>query len=99
MGGRAPYPTPQMAPRALAGCKAAVLSPPGSSLAGPEGYSTGTARLGAGGGWDGGFTPPPWSPLSPLLHHVGEVIAIIFGTISSCLGLFLAIHFVAKRMR
>lgn len=54
---------------------------------------------GGRGGWDGGFTPPPWSPLSPLLHHVGEVIAIIFGTISSCLGLFLAIHFVAKRMR
>ncbi|XP_069650374.1 carbonic anhydrase 14 isoform X2 [Haliaeetus albicilla] len=29
----------------------------------------------------------------------GEVIAIIFGAVSSCLGLFLAIHFVAKRMR
>ncbi|KAM9624272.1 carbonic anhydrase 14 isoform 2-T2 [Morphnus guianensis] len=54
----------------------------------------------AGGrwGWAGGFTPPQ-SPLSPLLHHVGEVIAIIFGAVSSCLGLFLALHLVAKRIR
>ncbi|XP_069650375.1 carbonic anhydrase 14 isoform X3 [Haliaeetus albicilla] len=38
-------------------------------------------------------------PRGPKGYSTGEVIAIIFGAVSSCLGLFLAIHFVAKRMR
>ncbi|NXA12293.1 CAH14 anhydrase, partial [Sapayoa aenigma] len=29
----------------------------------------------------------------------GEVIAIVFGTVTGCVGLFLAVHFGAKRMR
>ncbi|XP_069734540.1 carbonic anhydrase 14 [Phaenicophaeus curvirostris] len=32
-------------------------------------------------------------------YSTGEVIAIIFGAVSGCLGLFLTIHFVAKRIR
>ncbi|NXS12291.1 CAH14 anhydrase, partial [Neodrepanis coruscans] len=35
---------------------------------------------------------PPWCP-------TGEVIAIIFGAVAGCVGLFLAVHFGAKRMR
>ncbi|NXK52783.1 CAH14 anhydrase, partial [Chauna torquata] len=31
--------------------------------------------------------------------RTGEVVAIVFGTTFSCLGLFLAIHFVSKRLR
>ncbi|NXN57703.1 CAH14 anhydrase, partial [Rynchops niger] len=32
-------------------------------------------------------------------YSTGEIVAIIFGTVAGCLGLFLAIHFVAKRTR
>ncbi|NXL11402.1 CAH14 anhydrase, partial [Mesembrinibis cayennensis] len=39
------------------------------------------------------------SPLSPLRCHAGEIVAIIFGAVSSCLSIFLAVHFAAKRMR
>ncbi|KAM7080409.1 carbonic anhydrase 14 [Ciconia maguari] len=38
-------------------------------------------------------------PRGPEGYSTGEVIAIIFGTVSGCLSLFLAVHFVAKRMR
>lgn len=47
----------------------------------------------------GGGCPPPWSPLSPLWRHAGEIVAIVFGAIAGCLGLFLAVHVVAKRLR
>ncbi|NWT06574.1 CAH14 anhydrase, partial [Mionectes macconnelli] len=40
----------------------------------------------------------PRAPLSPPCG-TGEVIAIIFGTVAGCVGLFLAVHFGAKRMR
>ncbi|NXY15484.1 CAH14 anhydrase, partial [Atrichornis clamosus] len=36
---------------------------------------------------------------APTWHHTGEVIAIIFGAVAGCIGLFLAVHFGAKRMR
>ncbi|XP_054038751.1 carbonic anhydrase 14 [Rissa tridactyla] len=32
-------------------------------------------------------------------YSTGEIVAIIFGTVAGCLGLFLTIHFVAKRTR
>ncbi|NWT45379.1 CAH14 anhydrase, partial [Chroicocephalus maculipennis] len=35
----------------------------------------------------------------PLWCHAGETPPIIFGTVAGCLGLFLTIHFVAKRTR
>ncbi|NWT25433.1 CAH14 anhydrase, partial [Cardinalis cardinalis] len=35
----------------------------------------------------------------PEGYSTGEVIAIIFGTVAGCIGLFLAVHFGAKRMR
>ncbi|NXL19091.1 CAH14 anhydrase, partial [Setophaga kirtlandii] len=38
-------------------------------------------------------------PREPEGYSTGEVIAIIFGTIAGCVGLFLAVHFGAKRMR
>uniref|UniRef100_A0A669QNY5 carbonic anhydrase n=1 Tax=Phasianus colchicus TaxID=9054 RepID=A0A669QNY5_PHACC len=37
--------------------------------------------------------------LAPLWGHTGEVIAIVFGTVLSCLGLFITVHFVNKRLR
>ncbi|NXK88521.1 CAH14 anhydrase, partial [Formicarius rufipectus] len=36
--------------------------------------------------------PPPWC-------HTGQVIAIVFGAVAGCVGLFLAAHFGAKWMR
>ncbi|NXT97190.1 CAH14 anhydrase, partial [Buphagus erythrorhynchus] len=41
----------------------------------------------------------PWTPLTSPWRHTGEVIAIIFGAVAGCVGLFLAAHFGAKRMR
>ncbi|XP_058716759.1 carbonic anhydrase 14 isoform X4 [Poecile atricapillus] len=38
-------------------------------------------------------------PREPEGYSTGEVIAIIFGTVAGCVGLFLAVHFGAKRMR
>ncbi|KAM6330830.1 carbonic anhydrase 14 [Alca torda] len=38
-------------------------------------------------------------PTGPEGYSTGEIVAIIFGTVAGCLGLFLAIHFVAKRTR
>ncbi|XP_074709415.1 carbonic anhydrase 14 isoform X2 [Strix uralensis] len=38
-------------------------------------------------------------PRAPVWPHAGEIVAIVFGTGSGCLGLFLVAHFVAKRMR
>ncbi|XP_059726938.1 carbonic anhydrase 14 isoform X1 [Haemorhous mexicanus] len=38
-------------------------------------------------------------PREPEGYSTGEVIAIIFGALASCLGLFLTVHFGAKRMR
>ncbi|XP_040474715.1 carbonic anhydrase 14 isoform X3 [Falco naumanni] len=38
-------------------------------------------------------------PREPEGYSTGEVIAIVFGAVCSCLGVFLAIHFVAKRIR
>lgn len=46
------------------------------------------------GGWG-----HPLPALSPLWGHTGEVIAIVFGTVLGCLGLFLTVHFVNKRLR
>lgn len=71
-GVRAPPPprAPKTAPAAQAGCQAVVLSL-GSSLAGPEGYSRGTARP---GDWDGGggvgcVLTPPLPPEPSLTSH------------------------------
>ncbi|NXL53500.1 CAH14 anhydrase, partial [Podilymbus podiceps] len=41
----------------------------------------------------------PTGERRPLWGCTGEVITIVFGTISACLGIFLAVHFAAKRMR
>ncbi|NWS23413.1 CAH14 anhydrase, partial [Polioptila caerulea] len=38
-------------------------------------------------------------PREPQGYSTGEVIAIIFGAVAGCVGLFLAVHFGAKRMR
>ncbi|NXR94055.1 CAH14 anhydrase, partial [Hypocryptadius cinnamomeus] len=38
-------------------------------------------------------------PREPEGYSTGEVIAIIFGVVAGCVGLFLAVHFGAKRMR
>ncbi|XP_068778044.1 carbonic anhydrase 14 [Struthio camelus] len=38
-------------------------------------------------------------PVGPAGYTAGEVVAIVFGIIFGCLGLFLAIYFVVKRMR
>ncbi|XP_051629982.1 carbonic anhydrase 14 isoform X2 [Manacus candei] len=38
-------------------------------------------------------------PREPEGYSTGEVIAIIFGAVAGCVGLFLAVHFGAKRMR
>ncbi|NWU87603.1 CAH14 anhydrase, partial [Onychorhynchus coronatus] len=38
-------------------------------------------------------------PRGELGGAVGEVIAIVFGAVAACVGLFLAVHFGAKRMR
>ncbi|XP_041259998.1 carbonic anhydrase 14 [Onychostruthus taczanowskii] len=38
-------------------------------------------------------------PREPEGYSTGEVIAIVFGAVAGCLGLFLAVHFGAKRMR
>ncbi|XP_075032042.1 carbonic anhydrase 14 [Calonectris borealis] len=38
-------------------------------------------------------------PRGPEGYSRGEVIAIVFGAVSGCLGVFLAVHFAAKRMR
>ncbi|XP_066062974.1 carbonic anhydrase 14 isoform X2 [Chamaea fasciata] len=38
-------------------------------------------------------------PTEPEGYSTGEVIAIIFGAVAGCVGLFLAVHFGAKRMR
>ncbi|KAM7028924.1 carbonic anhydrase 14 [Acridotheres tristis] len=38
-------------------------------------------------------------PREPEGYSTGEVIAIIFGAVAGCIGLFLAAHFGAKRMR
>ncbi|XP_038023804.2 carbonic anhydrase 14 [Anas platyrhynchos] len=35
----------------------------------------------------------------PEGYSTGEVVAIVFGTIFGCLGLFLAVHFASKRLR
>ncbi|KAM6294222.1 carbonic anhydrase 14 [Aegotheles albertisi] len=39
------------------------------------------------------------SPREPQGYSTGEVVAIVFGAVAACLGLFLAGHFVAKRLR
>ncbi|NXW94723.1 CAH14 anhydrase, partial [Alopecoenas beccarii] len=47
-----------------------------------------------------GFVPPPCPPLEPSgASPAGEIVAIVLGTVAGCLGLLLAGHFVAKRMR
>ncbi|KAM6037702.1 carbonic anhydrase 14 [Theristicus caerulescens] len=38
-------------------------------------------------------------PRGPQGYSTGEVVAIIFGAVSGCLSIFLAVHFAAKRMR
>ncbi|NWH43717.1 CAH14 anhydrase, partial [Fregata magnificens] len=38
-------------------------------------------------------------PREPEGYSTGEVVAIIFGTVSSCLGIFLTVYFMVKRMR
>ncbi|NXL68808.1 CAH14 anhydrase, partial [Chordeiles acutipennis] len=38
-------------------------------------------------------------PLTLCGGHTGEVVAFVFGAGAGCLGLFLALYFVAKRMR
>ncbi|XP_031949326.1 carbonic anhydrase 14 isoform X2 [Corvus moneduloides] len=38
-------------------------------------------------------------PREPEGYSTGEVIAITFGAVAGCVGLFLAVHFGAKRMR
>ncbi|KAM9264364.1 carbonic anhydrase 14 [Morus bassanus] len=38
-------------------------------------------------------------PSGPEGYSTGEIVAIIFGTVSGCLSIFLAVHFAAKRMR
>ncbi|NXM37788.1 CAH14 anhydrase, partial [Gymnorhina tibicen] len=38
-------------------------------------------------------------PGEPQGYSTGEVIAIVFGAVAGCVGLFLAVHFGAKRMR
>ncbi|NWV08895.1 CAH14 anhydrase, partial [Ptilonorhynchus violaceus] len=38
-------------------------------------------------------------PREPEGYSTGEVIAIVFGAVAGCVGLFLAVHFGAKRMR
>ncbi|NXA78157.1 CAH14 anhydrase, partial [Thryothorus ludovicianus] len=38
-------------------------------------------------------------PREPQGYSTGEVIAIIFGAVAGCVGLFLAVHFGVKRMR
>ncbi|CAM9997628.1 unnamed protein product, partial [Bubo scandiacus] len=38
-------------------------------------------------------------PRGPKGYSTGEIVAIVFGTGSGCLSLFLVAHFVAKRMR
>uniref|UniRef100_A0A8B9VLR9 carbonic anhydrase n=1 Tax=Anas zonorhyncha TaxID=75864 RepID=A0A8B9VLR9_9AVES len=35
----------------------------------------------------------------PEGYSTGEVVAIVFGTVFGCLGLFLAVHFASKRLR
>uniref|UniRef100_A0A8B9SYE7 Carbonic anhydrase 14 n=1 Tax=Anas platyrhynchos TaxID=8839 RepID=A0A8B9SYE7_ANAPL len=51
--------------------------------------------VGRGGGT---HTVPPQSPQQGHEAAVG-IVAIVFGTVFGCLGLFLAVHFVSKRLR
>ncbi|KAG6929296.1 carbonic anhydrase 14 [Chelydra serpentina] len=38
-------------------------------------------------------------PVGPSAYSAGEIVAIVFGTLFGCLGIFLTIHFVVKRIR
>lgn len=90
-GGKGPC-TPTVAPGAPAGHEVLALTP-----AFPLQSHRDTPQVRPGR--EAGLGGHPRTPLTAPGRHTGEVIAIIFGAVAGCVGLFLAVHFGAKRMR